>query len=235
MDNGKDWAYMHTEEYIREKEKKEREWNRENKEKRKVYLEQIEQRLREGTAQAREELLKMFRNQDFIETYKSKTEMAYLIVIMQIYEREVQSGEVRSILDMGKSGEEIRSKLIQLKFILWKIEFAKDEQGKEMLLNFIRSNQITPDMVQYMVHTAAADKARMILELTDIFMEQNMLRYASRLLEYLNELSPGNETVLCMLAELCGSAGNSRQAMEYLERIENPGRLTEGLRKKYGR
>lgn len=234
MESQKDWAYMHTEEYIREKEKKELEWNRKNKEKEKIYLAQIDEKIREGTPGAREELLQLFRNPDFIETYKSKTQMAYRIVIMQIYERETQAGEKVTILDIGTSGEEIKTKLIQLKFILWRIEFAKDEAGKKSLLDFIHSNGITPEMVKYMVYTTSADKGGMLLELTDIFMEQNMLRYAFRMLEYLDELSPGNETVLCMLADLCGSIGNSQRAKEYLEKIENPGRLAEGIRRKYG-
>ncbi|WP_075721660.1 hypothetical protein [Roseburia sp. 499] len=234
MESQKEWAYMHTEEYIQEKEKKEQEWNRQNKEQEKIYLMQIDKKIQAGSTEAREELLRLFRNKDFIETYKSKTQMAYLIVIMQIYEREIQADEKVTILDIGKSTEEIKSKLIQLKFILWKIEFAKDEHGKELLLDFIRSNWITPDMLQYMVHTAVADKGGMLLELTDIFMEQNMFRYAFRMLEYLDELSPGNETVLCMLADLCGSVGNNQRAKEYLEKIETPGRLAEGIRRKYG-
>lgn len=234
MDNGKDWAYMHTEEYIREKEKKEREWNRENKEKGRVYLEQIEMKLKEGTAQAREELLKMFQNQDFIETYKAKTEMAYLIVIMQIYEREVQNGERRTILDMGDSYEAIRRKLLDLKFILWRIEFAKDVRGEELLLEFIHNNQATPDMIQCIVHTSIVDESKVLVELSDLFIAHNMLRYAFRILEYLDDLEPGNEMVLCILAELCGRVGKCKRAGEYLDKIRNPGIMAERIRKKYG-
>lgn len=234
MEKQEDWAYTSTEEYIREKEKEEREWNRKYKEQEKLYLAQIDERIQAGTREAREELLALFCNQDFIETYQASPRMAYLIAVMQIYEREVQNGEKVTILDSGTSSEEIVSKLIQLKFILWKIEFAKDEQWKELLLNFIRSNGTTPDMLQYVVQTAVADKGEVLSELTDVFIEQNMLRYAFRMLLYLDELFSGDETVLCMLAELSGRVGNHQRAVEYLGRIENPGKMTEGIRRKYG-
>ncbi len=234
MDNSKERAYMQTEEYIREKEWGERNWNRKNKQQEKIYMKEIEQRLKEGTEQAREELLHMFRNEEFIETYKSKTEMAYLIVIMQIYEREVQFGEKRTILDMGDSYEIIRSKLFELKFILWKIEFAKDVRGKELLLEFIRTNQATPDMIQCIVHTSTADESKVLVELSDLFIAHNMLRYAFRMLEYLDDLEPGNEMVLCILAELCARVGKCKRAGEYLDKIKNPGIMAERIREKYG-
>lgn len=234
MDNSKEQMYKHTEEYVREKEWEERNWNRKNKQQEKIYMEQIEQRLKEGTAQDREELLKLFRNEEFVETYKSKIQIAYMIVIMQIYEREVQGGEKRTILDMGDSYEKLRSKLFELKFILWRIEFAKDVMAKELLLEFIRTNQATPDMIQYIVHTSTVDKMKVLVELSDVFIAQNMLRYAFRMLEYLDDLDSGNEMVLCLLAELCGRVGKYERAGEYLDKIKNPGMMTERIRKKYG-
>lgn len=234
MVSKKEWVYMHTEEYIREKEQEEIEWNSKNKNQEKVYLEKIEKVLKTGTREAREELLTIFRDKDFIETYKSETRMAYFIVIMQIYEREVEAEETRTILDIGGSYEELKKKFLELKFALWRIEFVKDLQAQELLLEYIYSNRITPIMLQFMVYTVSADKVEVLMQLSDIFMEQNMFRYAFCMLEYLDELLPGNETVLCILADLCGKAGRTEQAAEYLNKIEEPGRMTEGIRKKYG-
>lgn len=234
MESERDWEYKHTEKYIEEKEEQEKEWNKQNKESQKLYMDYIDEKIAEGTEKARKELMELFHNTEFIETYKSKTQMAYRIAMMQIYEREMESGEKITILDIGKSGKEIIDKLIELKFLLWRIEFAKDKQAENTLMEFIQYNHTTPDMLQYMIHTASADKAGMLLELTDIFIEKGMLRYAFRMLEYLNELAPGNETVLCMLADLCGNAHNLERAIGYLNQIENPGRLAEGIRKKYG-
>lgn len=233
MESQKNWEYMHTEEYIKEEEREGKEWYWNNREAEKRYISEIEQRLESGTKEDREKLLALFRDRNFTETYKSRNELAYMIVIMQIYEREVQSEEARTILDMGRGIQEIRSKLLQLKFILWKIEFAKDIRVKDLLMEFIEKNQATPDMIQYMIFTAVCHKEEVLVELTDIFIEKKKLRYAFRMLEYLNELHPGNEEVLCTLAKLCGCVGNRQRAGEYLDQIKNPGKLAEGIRRKY--
>ena len=233
MANQKSWAYKHTEEYIKEEELEEKKWYWNNEEAEKRYISEIEQRLESGTKEDKDKLLEIFQDKAFIEAYKSRNELAYMIVIMQIYKREIQSEEVRTILDMGKRIEEIKSKLLQLKFILWRLEFAKDIQGRELLIEFIRINQATPSMIEHTVLTSVNDKAGTLAELADIFLEQKMIRYAFGMLGYMNELQPENEEILCMLAELCGGVGNRQKAGEYLDRIKNPGKLAEGIRKKY--
>lgn len=233
MESQKNWAYKHTEEFIKEEEMEEKEWYRNNREAEKKYISEINQMLESGTKEDKEKLLALFGNKGFIETYKSRNELAYMIIIMQIYKREIQSEEVRTILDMGKGIEEIRSKLLQLKFILWRLEFAKDIQGRELLIEFIQSNQTTPSMIEHTVLTSVNDKAGMLVELADIFLEQKMIRYTFAMLRYMDELQPENEEILCMLAELCGGVGNRQKAGEYLDRIKNPGKLAEGIRKKY--
>ena len=234
MEQQKKWAYMHTEDYIREKELEELEWNRKNKKQQEIYMAQIEKKLRERTQTSREELLELFRKKEFIDAYKTENDMAYMIVIMQIYENEKRAGTESCILDMGTESREIKSKLQELKFILWRMEFAKDVQGKEMLVNFIHENQPTAEMIQYIVLTSSNDKPQMLIKLADIFIEQSMLSYAFRMLEYAEELVPGDEEILCILTQLCICVGNQKRAGEYLNKVKNPGELTEGIRRKYG-
>lgn len=236
MDSKKEQEYRGTEEFVREKEKQEQEWHRSYKQQEQEVLEKIEQNLALGTQEARAELLTMFRNQEFTEIYKTRNALAYMIVIMQVYEKEIQAGEKETILDMGRSCQELKEKYVELKFILWRIDFVKDESGKEMLLDFIRKNHATPYMIRRVIDTSVfqTHQEQMLIKLSDIFIEQNMLRYAFHMLEYLDELSPGNEEILCMLAELMGSAGKQAQAAEYLDRVKKPGGLTERMREKYG-
>lgn len=239
MESQKNWAYKHrgeykkTEEYIKEEELEEKEWYRNNREEEKRYISEIGQRLESGTKEDKDKLLALFQDKGFIETYKFRNELAYMIVIMKIYEREIQLEETRTILDMGKGIGEIRSKLQQLKFILWRLEFAKDIQGRELLIEFIRNNQVSPSMIEYIVLTSVYNKTKMLLKLADIFVDEKMIRYAFGMLEYLNALQPENEEILCMLAEFCGCVGNRQRAREYLDKIKNPGKLAEGIRKKY--
>lgn len=234
MEEQKEQKYVYDNALIEQKEKEEKEWHEKYEKKEKDYMDFIEERLVSGTKEARESLLRLFCDKDFVENYKFRNELAYMLVIMQVYESEIKNDEVYTILDMGRSSQEITNKYIDLKFILWRIEFEKDRTGKRLLLDYIHANHATPYMIRQVVNTSTFDKSGMLIKLVDIFLEQNMLRYAFCMLEYLNELSPGNEEILCMLAELCGCTGNSERAGEYLERIENPGIMAERVRKKYG-
>lgn len=226
--------YSYGEEFIQEKEQKERTWYENNGEQEKEYIELIEQKLAEGTQEARKSLLQLFRDKKFMEIYQSRNDIAYMMVIMKIYEAEVCNQEPRTILDMETSMDELRKKYIELKFILWRLEFEKDKDAKEKLIDYIHTNHATPDMIKQMIFNSVFNKGEVLVKLADIFLEYSMLRYAFSMLDYLNELLPGDEEILCMLAELCGCTGKFAKVKEYLEQIKEPGEMTERIRKKYG-
>ena len=190
--------------------------------------------MKNGTLESREQLLQLFRDKQFIETYKSRNDIAYMIVIMKIYEVEISNHNQKTILDMGNSMKVLREKYNELKFILWRIGFREEESTVQRLVDFIRINHVSQDMIRQVINSSVSEKSVLLIKLTEIFLDNSMLSYAFCMLDFMNELSPGDETVLCMLAELCGSVGNIQRMNEYLDRIEKPGRLAEGIRIKYG-
>lgn len=223
-----------SEEFIREREKKEKQWYEKYGEREKVYISFVDEQLKNGTMESREQLLQLFRDKQFIETYKSRNDIAYMIVIMKIYEVEISNHNQKTILDMGNSMKVLREKYNELKFILWRIGFREEESTVQRLVDFIRINHVSQDMIRQVINSSVSEKSVLLIKLTEIFLDNSMLSYAFCMLDFMNELSPGDETVLCMLAELCGSVGNIQRMNEYLDRIEKPGRLAEGIRIKYG-
>lgn len=224
----------YTEAYIQEEERQQRIWNQKNMVLEKEYLEQIDNLLGESTSQARQKLLSLFSDLYFLETFGSSTSIAYMDVIMKIYEKEIMAGEEHTILDMGVSYQGIIGKLTELKFILWRIIFANQEEGEGMLLELIRRNNATPYMLQHLVLTASVNKKAILLKLADLFLKQNMLRFAFHMLDYMTQLFPEDESSWCMAADFCGSIGNLKQADIYLLKIKNPGEMAERIRRKYG-
>lgn len=222
----------YTEEYIQKEEQQQRMWREKNMVVEKKYLEQIDKLLEQSTPQARQTLVLLFSNPSFLNTFGSRTPIAYMGVVMKIYEKEVMAGEEYTILDMEVSYKGIIGKLTELKFILWRIIF--ENCGEEQLLEFIRQNNATPYMLQYMVLTASVNKKEILLKLADLFLEQNMLRFAFHMLDYLTQLYPEDESSWCLVADFCGSTGNIGQADAYLSKIKNPGEMTERIRRKYG-
>ena len=223
-----------SEEFIRERKKKEKQWYEKYGEREKVYISFVDEQLKNGTLESREQLLQLFRDKQFIENYKSRNDIAYMIVIMKIYEVEISNHNQKTILDMGNSMKVLREKYNELKFILWRIGFREEESTVQRLVDFIRINHVSQDMIRQVINSSVSEKSVLLIKLTEIFLDNSMLSYAFCMLDFMNELSPGDETVLCMLAELCGSVGNIQRMNEYLDRIEKPGRLAEGIRIKYG-
>lgn len=224
----------YTEGYIQEEEKQQRIWNQKNMALEKQYLEQIDELLGESTPQARQKLLFLFSNPCFLETFGSRTSIAYLNVIVKIYEKEIMAGENSTILDMGVTYQGIIGKLTELKFILWRIIFANQEEGEGLLLEFIQRNNATPYMLQHLVLTASVNKKEILLKLADLFLKQNMLRFAFHMVDYITQLFPEDESSWCLAADFCGSIGNIKQVDAYLSKIKNPGEMAERIRQKYG-
>ncbi len=224
----------YTETYIQEEERQQRLWHEKNMVMEKNYLARIDNLLEQSTLEARQTLVLLFSDSSFLNIFGARTPIAYMGVVMKIYEKEIMAGEEHTILDMGVSYQGIIGKLTELKFILWRIIFANQKEGEGMLLEFIRQNNATPYMLQHLVLTASVNKKEILLKLADLFLKQNMLRFAFHMLDYMTQLFPEDESSWCMTADFCGSTGNIKQAGAYLSKIKNPGEMTERIRQKYG-
>lgn len=204
----KEWEYMQTEEYAQTLEEQEKQWDREEEKK---LLKKINQNLELGTKEARNELVEMFRKEEFQQKYGQRNQIAYMIVAMEIYEKERQMNEKTTILDVVQSHEEVKSILTQLKFLFWRMEFKEEPQAKEVLADYIISKNLSPYMIQYMVCISNWDKNKILIQLANFFLDRQMYRYAYYMLLYLQERVPGNETIQRMLAELSIYVENKKQ------------------------
>ena len=188
----KEWEYMQTEEYAKVLEMQEKQWDREEEDN---ILKKINYNLELGTKEARNVLTDMFRNEEFIKKYSQRNHIAGMIVVMEIYEKEKQMNEEITILDVVKSCEEVKSLIMQLKFILWRLEFKNELQAKEVLTDYILNRHLSPCMIQYMVCISNWDKNKVLIQLSNHFLDRNMYRYAYGMLHYLQERLPKEEAI----------------------------------------
>ncbi len=202
---------MNFEDYIQDEEKAEYKWTENHLAQEKVILEQIDEMLLDSTVKSRQNLLYLLHNKDLLTIYESRTPFAYLKIIIRIYEKELQSGELITILDMGSSHEELISKLTQLKFYLWRIIFIDDEQSHQSIIEFIQQNHVSPYMLQYLVLIVSVNKDQLLLKLVNLFLERNMFRYAFHMLDYLVHLFPNNENYLYLAAKFSESIGKNQK------------------------
>lgn len=209
-----------TEAYMQQEEQDYCEWRKNYAAQEQKYLNQIDSWLSEATLQSRENLCRLFQNQEFLAAYRHRTPIAFMGVILRIYHQESLAKRRHTILDMGTSHSALISKFQELKFILWRLEFAKDPEAGKWLPQYIEVNQATPEMLREMLDIASIEKGETGLKLAQIFREQGMYSFEFQILLYLNAVLPQNGQVLSALAELCEKAGQPEQAQRYLAQIK---------------
>ena len=206
----------------------------ESQEKGREIKRQIDGWLMDASPKSRQKLRELFLDEGFLFRHDADTTIGYLRVLMQIYEQERSAGEEPTVLDLGRSHQELIDKLTELKFLLWRIAFAKDRQAEQELLSLIKGGRVSPYLMKQVVRIAAADKKEALLLLAGLCLEGQMYRHTFHLLDELTRLCPGEEEALCLAAEFCGSIGNRRQAAAYLAKVDRPGERTESVRRQYG-
>ena len=182
---------------------------------------------------SRNELISLFNDVNNISNFVNEPEFAYMYITMQIYSAELSAGYDHTILDVADNSDDFMQLIEQAKFFLWRIEFINDENSQHLLVNFINTYNISPCFITKIIEISSFT-SDIFFRLIDIFSNHNMLIFEFHILRTLNELNPGIEDVLCLLASLSANAGHMDLASNYLSQISNPGTTTERIRKQYG-
>lgn len=111
--------------------------------------------------------------------------------------------------------------------LLWKFTY-KDTEAEELCL-FIKKNKVSDEVWQFLMkHTEILEK-EYYLRIVEVMLEQQMIEKAEIVLNKVLEMNPGDELILCLLAEVYASRGEVEKAEEYLKLISTPGELTQKL------
>ena len=226
--------YNETTAFALEFEKSELDYHNKYAEEKQIYTDRIERDLSAGTQEAKDDFIAMFSEPGIEKHLGQSGIIPYMYVIMRIYEYERSKGEQHTILDIVSSSADAKALFTQLKFVLWRISLALDETAPNLLINFIDAFNISPYMLLFTVKASSFDEIGQLMNLADVFIAARRFRFAFCILQQLDELNPGNETILCTLADLSGYIGNLQMASTYISKITNKGKLTEEIIKKYG-
>lgn len=94
---------------------------------------------------------------DNIEKYKTKSEFAYLCLIVEILKEEIRDNSYSLILSLGNSREEIVEVIDIFRFLLWRIEFAKDCEAEKDLTAMIFGLKLSEAFVSIITKTSCYD------------------------------------------------------------------------------
>lgn len=151
----------------------------------------------------------------------SDAQFVHMNIAAYIYEQELMAGEKCTIFDIAHSLKDILDLYSEIKFLLWRIEFGRDIQAKNTLISLVSGFHLSPYYIRRVIAGVTMDKIRLLPELSELFLDRGMVRYAYHMLLYLNELVPDKPDVLALLADICRMGGNEQKAQEYLERLGN--------------
>lgn len=161
-------------------------------------------------------------------------DMATMIAANDIWISEKENDEKNDIYSNVMNIEELYKKLREIKFQLWRIDFDSYEGAASNLVQTLEEYGCSVIMLRYMIHNYCIDKEYVASELAGRYLELGMVRWAYYLLVYLDELIPGDESILCSLIDIYMGLGKKDMAKECIKKIKNPGRLLEMMRVKYG-
>lgn len=185
------------------------------------YTAKINNWLSDVGRQGREQLIALYHNEEFLQNFMCDPEMAYMQVVISIYEDEIKENTEYTILDGKKTIDEVIQFLLILKFKLWHVEQDFSENSYQEFLDFVRDQHVSVITITYIVHTFSMKKAETLYKLGIIFQHVGMIRYAFVLLKYANEVQPGDRYILEKLAEICLAAGKKDVAEQCLAMIQN--------------
>lgn len=192
------------------------------------YQERINDFLRR---QAYQDLQAYFQTEEMGKICRIENDAAIMGIILSIYQMEleegIQKGILSGIFDL-KSAEE---RYLKIKFLIWRFEFLNE---KEKLFDLIEKEYVSVPFFKYLIHTSSFEKANTSFKIAMLMKEKAKWGQAFAMLNYVDELSPGEEVVFCEMADICISVGQVKNAMECLKRIEKPSELFVKYQEKWG-
>lgn len=199
-----------SEEYAREREKEYMLWETCHSGDLNVLLEKTNLLLQKGDEHARKELMQLYLNEEIVKPYIGiDNRIIELRTIMEIYSLEVNAGEEYTILGRKNIAKEwtlekIRSYIRELKFLLWRMEFADEAEPEagEKLIGFIKENSVSPVYLIQTIRTTAMETFDVMVNIVEIMIDSSMYRHAYWILRAMQEEKPQEESIQIMVQEL---------------------------------
>ena len=100
--------------------------------------------------------------------------------------------------------EKIRSYIRELKFLLWRMEFADETETEagEKLIGFIKENSVSPVYLIQTIRTTAMETFDVMVNIVEIMIDSSMYRHAYWILRAMQEEKPQEESIQIMVQEL---------------------------------
>lgn len=131
-----------------------------------LYLEQIDLLLQNGSIESLYILVGLYQKEDFVKTYASALdELAYAAILANITGKELYQQEERIFATDFRSVKEFISCWKEMKFLLWEMEFETDEYAAERFFQYMKQGLYSSVVWEYLIVTSAVKPGQTCEEL----------------------------------------------------------------------
>lgn len=120
--------------------------------------------------------------------------------------------------------------LFQVQQLLWKVMYQETDAEKETVLT-LKNENVSNDMWQFLLEHVNVSEKEYYLGIVNRLLEYKFVEKTEITLKAALKIAPGDELILCLLAELAINEGEVERAEEYLSLIVEPGELTVKFQK----
>lgn len=197
-----------SEEYAQIRREHTLEWYNQHSDEEQKYLLFFDKLLASGSDSDHQKLLAFFSDEKNIADYKYwSNPIIEIIVIIDIYQTELTSGETNTILDIKNNGTlltrpELLHIMQNLKFMLWRIEFCEDCDAEDSIITFIQKWQISPTFLCYYIERVNEQKLNMLSKMMSLTLNAGLITHTYRLLQKIDEYIPHNESIQQLLSQI---------------------------------
>lgn len=202
------------------KEQEDIEWYRLHESEEREYIARINDYLREGTSESKGKICSLMEHREILDAFETRNEMSYIINAINIYYREMDAGVKHTIFDMVVCVNELIQIMNQVRFYVWELEFTNDEETGDLLCNFIEENNMSVQMLLYLMETAVLDRHLVAIKLSEIFKKKHMFKYELHVLLAAINIYEYDEIILRRLAEIYTQAGRDDLAKNCLQKLK---------------
>ncbi|MFP3153754.1 glycosyltransferase [Lachnospiraceae bacterium ZAX-1] len=223
-----------------------------------IHLEEQYQKIDMLLKHAREDeaksLLAFLKEDEFRSAYAyMDSSIAQMYIILSIYGMELSENVAHTILEHGETMRELIDYYLSLKFQIWRVEFeylsevekmkkdcpefdsSKDGNTKtEMnMIDFFTKNNVSVPAIKYILHTASFDKLNTACRVALLLKKHKRQGQAFAIFSYALELSPGEEVILCEMADICYMNQKKEGMLHCIDLIKKPTGILEIYREKW--
>lgn len=209
-----------TEQKALREEKENKAWQREYGVKLPFLLDKMNQLLADGSINAILELKSIFLDKDIFENYKQVDVFANMYVIISIYEIEAERGIQYTILNQGRTVEELLRYLFQLKMLFYRLDFGIGEDIENELMSFLISHHTSAINIEIMMTTSVIRPVITALKLEKVFKKYYIKEFDFSILQFMERHWKGNYRVQKRLLSDYGYMLDEKEAQNYEKNLK---------------